>query len=121
MAAATQTRAERIDEYVLRHALSLALVNVDIACGDLIDEQFSVQDIASDLDGPLFGELWPDEDPPEVPESIEHQLTDVRGTALAAAILAQITTTEAQDYFRVEAARLAKLTVDHLREATGAS
>jgi hypothetical protein len=76
MAAATPSRAERIEEYVTREALSTVLSNVGGACGHLIAD--NVQDIAADLDGPLFSELWPDENPPETPESIEHQLVDIR-------------------------------------------
>jgi len=118
MAAATPTRGEKIEDYVVRDALSTVLSNV----GEVCDELFtvSVQDIAAELDGPLFRSLWPDEDPPEIPESIEHQIADIRAIALTAAILADLTTTEAQDYLREEAARLAKLAADHLRKATDA-
>ena len=113
-ALAEKTRAELIEEYVLRDALSIVLSNVGEACADLFDR--SVQDIAADLDGPLFCSLWPDEDPPAVPESAEHLLASNRGTALTAAILVRLTTTETQDYLRVEAARLAKLAADRLGE-----
>lgn len=73
MAAATQTRAEQIDEYVLRDAWSSLLVKIATATDSDNPEQGGpLDDLLSTMFGenmgPLERELWPDLDD-EVPEN----------------------------------------------------
>jgi hypothetical protein len=117
MAAATLSRAERIEEYILRDAWTTVLIDAGQATSELhIDDEDILANATSEVLGPIEEELWPD-DPENNPE---YQAATTRSIALTSAILAQLTTVEAQDFFASEAARLTKLAADRLKEVADA-
>ncbi len=121
MAAPTKTRAERIEEYVLRDAWSTVLYDAHIATSSLeIDNSGEIaSDAAGEMLGPIERELWPEAlDGDGSPEGdLEYEAASTRGMILASAILAQLTTREAQNFLVSEAARLAKLADDRGKAA----
>lgn len=112
-------RASKIEEYVLRDALHLILCSVgDVVAGliapdrtdsDLEESLASIEDVASDLCGTLLAELWPTDDDVADVVGSEFNEANRRASALTAAFLAKITTDQAQEHFRREAARCAVL------------
>jgi hypothetical protein len=121
--ATTKTRAEQIDEYVIRETRGVALYNVLMAAGDLVTDEAGgfVEDLAAELSNPLAMELWPTNVIISMEGDPEWEAATTRAIASTAAVLMQLTTTHAQDYLRAEGARLAALAAERMGDAARAA
>jgi hypothetical protein len=118
-----QSRADLIDEYVLREAWTGLLYKIMETTSGLLrdqDETDSLVEILAAICGDALAglerELWPAEVTSNPGDHPEYDDAITRSIALEAAILARLTTAEAQAYLPVEASRLAKLAADRLVE-----
>ena|SRR6185503_2263700 len=129
MTTATQTRAERIEEYIDRDAWASVLYKVadaisafDEKSDDLIaDAKLAdlIMQMGSDAVSPIEDELWPGGDGVSS-GGAESDAAMTRTMALEAAILIRLTTTEAQEYLRYEGARMAALAASRMKAADSA-
>ncbi len=100
MAAATQTRAERIEEYVVRDAWGSVLYQLGEATSGLkMDDEDLLSNMSSEVISPIIQDLWPDDPDGEkwaTEDNPEFEAAATRTMILEAAILAQLTTLDAQ-------------------------
>lgn len=94
---AVDERQAKINEYVLRSALSDLLWSIV----RVTETPERMSHIAGELASELFGELWPED---EDLESREHIDASRRAAGIAGAMMVQLTTSEGQDGLKSEAA-----------------
>lgn len=119
MATVEKTRAERIDEQVVRDALWTVIDHQALWCLELIEDAAGnaakgTQDITGELDGGFSEALWPNEGGVE---GREHLLAWARGCACSSAMFSFLTTDEGQRQLREQALWQARLAAEMIRKA----
>jgi hypothetical protein len=112
------TRAEQLDEYVLRVSLSDLTAMLEFTHAEMFGErEIDIITSSSTGEDELERELFLDhrDDGPE--KDPDYQAATTRAMALSAAIFSQLATDEVQEYLRAEATRFAKLVADRLAVA----
>lgn len=117
MGGAERTRADLLEEFVLRDAWASVLGKIADATEPEghrpIDGDGVVLELESELVGRRDVDLF-SPGPHRDPGGPEYEWAYTRSIALEAAILMKLTTREAQDDLREEAARLARLAADRM-------
>jgi hypothetical protein len=111
------SRADRIENYVQLSASSgllYKLVEATTQDDDEPGDEHPVSAMGDSLMGDLDVELWADPDADGDPAGPEYEAAVTRAIMLEAAVLMQLTTADAQNFLRMEAARLANLAADRM-------